>query len=98
MSFNTKNFTYVTKKFGDFIDLVNDGERLYLRSLSCDKPTELPTDITRDFPSIAADFRLPPELVLPLKNAHSSPLRISGPVVMWLHYDVSSFPVGDRCQ
>ena len=89
MDFQAKNFSYVTKTFGDFIDQASNGEKLYLRSLSSDKPSELPADITRDFPSISGDFRLPPELRLVVENAHSSPLRISGPVIMWLHYDVS---------
>lgn len=89
MDFQAKNFSYVTKTFGEFIDQASNGEKLYLRSLSSSKPSELPADITTDFPSIAADFQLPPELRLVMENAHSSPLRISGPVIMWLHYDVS---------
>jgi len=88
MNFQSKNFVYTTKPFGKFIDQVNSGGRLYLRSLSSEKPAELPADIARDFPSIASDFRLPPELALIKENAHSCPLRISGPVIMWLHYDV----------
>lgn len=88
MDFQAKNFSYITKTFGDFIDQVSNGEKLYLRSLSSSKPSELPADITRDFTSIAGDFRLPPELRLVTENIHSSPLRISGPVIMWLHYDV----------
>lgn len=71
------------------MDQIEAGEKLYLRSLSLDKPSEQPADIARDFPSLAADFRLPAELSLVTENAHSSPLRISGPVNMWLHYDVS---------
>lgn len=90
MDFQAKNFTYTTKTFGDFIDQVDRGERLYLRSLSAEKPAELSADIARDFPSISKDFQLPPELALVTENAHSCPLRISGPVIMWLHYDVSS--------
>jgi tRNA wybutosine-synthesizing protein 4 len=89
MDFRVKNFSYVTKTFGEFIDQADSGEKLYLRSLSSDKPCELPADISKDFPSIAADLQLPPELRLVVENAHSSPLRISGPVIMWLHYDVS---------
>jgi tRNA wybutosine-synthesizing protein 4 len=89
MDFRVKNYSYVTKTFGEFIDQADSGEKLYLRSLSSDKPSELPADISKDFPSIAADLQLPPELRLVVENAHSSPLRISGPVIMWLHYDVS---------
>lgn len=89
MDFNAKNFAYVTKNFGDFIDEVEKGEKLYLRSLSAVKPSEVPANIENDFTSLAQDFRLPPELEFVVKNAHSSPLRLSGPVIMWLHYDVS---------
>ncbi|ESZ94708.1 hypothetical protein SBOR_4902 [Sclerotinia borealis F-4128] len=88
MSFSSKNFTYVTKKFGDFLDEVERGSKLYLRSLSAEKASELPADIVKDYPAISADFELPSELASVKENAHSSPLRISGPVNMWLHYDV----------
>ncbi|RDW85720.1 hypothetical protein BP5796_04045 [Coleophoma crateriformis] len=88
MDFKTKNFAYVSKSFGDFIDNIESGEKLYLRSLSAEKPSELPANIENDFPTLAKDFRLPPELEFVAKNAHSSPLRLSGPVIMWLHYDV----------
>lgn len=88
MDFKAKNFSYTSKKFGDFLNNINSGERLYLRSLSSENPVELPTNFATDFPSIASDFRLPPELVFITENSHSSPLRISGPVNMWLHYDV----------
>jgi tRNA wybutosine-synthesizing protein 4 len=90
MNFQTKNFAYTTKSFGDFIDQVDTGGKLYLRSLSAERPTELPADIARDFATVANDFQLPPELALVKENAHSCPLRISGPVIMWLHYDVRS--------
>jgi tRNA wybutosine-synthesizing protein 4 len=90
MNFQSKNFSYSTTTFGKFIDQVESGEKLYLRSLSAEKPADLPADISRDFPSIANDFRLPTELALVTQNAHSCPLRISGPVIMWLHYDVNS--------
>ena len=89
MNFHLKNFAYSTKTFAEFIDQIDRGEKLYLRSLSAEKPTELPADISKDFPSIANDFRLPTALALITENAHSCPLRISGPVIMWLHYDVS---------
>ncbi|KUJ23104.1 LCM-domain-containing protein [Mollisia scopiformis] len=88
MNFTTKNFEYVPRKFGEFIDQIESGEKLYLRSLSSEKPSEKAADISQDFPTIAEDFGLPPELQMVLANAHSSPLRISGPVNMWLHYDV----------
>lgn len=88
MNFVEKNFAYKTKPFGEFIDQVVAGNRLYLRSLSSEKPSESPANISIDFPTLASDFRLPPELEFVAENMHSSPLRISGGVSMWLHYDV----------
>lgn len=88
MNFQSKNFSYVTKSFGEFVEQANNGAKLYLRSLSSENPSQLPADIDRDFPTISKDFTLPRELAEVIKNFHSSPLRISGPVTMWLHYDV----------
>jgi tRNA wybutosine-synthesizing protein 4 len=88
MNFQTKNFSYVTKEFGSFLDEVYAGGRQYLRSISSEKPTKLPSNLAVDFPELKDDFRLPAQLSLVTENAHSSPLRISGPVTMWLHYDV----------
>lgn len=73
------------------MDAVDAGDRLYLRSLSAEKPSELPADLDRDLSAIAKDFQLPAELRMVIENAHSSTLRISGPVNMWLHYDVGGF-------
>lgn len=88
MNFQTKNFTYVTKEFGTFIDEIYDGSRQYLRSISSINPSERAANLAQDFPDLQGDFRLPPELSLVSENAHSSPLRLSGPVILWLHYDV----------
>lgn len=88
MDFVSKNFEYAKISFGDFIDAITGGDRLYLRSLSVEKPSEQPADISRDFPTIGGDFHIPDALRIVIENAHSSPLRISGPVTMWLHYDV----------
>lgn len=88
MDFTTKNFRYVTTEFGDFMKRVKKGDRLYLRALS-NKPTEKPAILSEDFPSLATDFVLPPELGLVDERLFSSVLRVSGPVNMWLHYDVS---------
>jgi tRNA wybutosine-synthesizing protein 4 len=90
MDFKAKNFSYTGKTFGNFIDAIEKGEKLYLRSLSSENAKELPACLEQDYPSLAADFRLPEELEYVLNNTHSSPLRISGPVNMWLHYDVST--------
>ncbi|WEW60940.1 tRNA methyltransferase ppm2 [Emydomyces testavorans] len=88
MDFQTKNFSYIVKEFGTFLDEVYAGSRQYLRAISADKPSEQPANFHMDFPGLKDDFHLPPELSLVTENAHSSPLRISGPVILWLHYDV----------
>ncbi|GAB7362743.1 hypothetical protein MBLNU230_g3049t1 [Neophaeotheca triangularis] len=88
MDFQNKNFSYSTITASDFLDRVSNREKLYLRALSYDAPSGKPTNLATDFPSLAPDFQLPPQLSHATDNAHSSPLRISGPVNMWLHYDV----------
>ncbi|KAK9326361.1 S-adenosyl-L-methionine-dependent methyltransferase [Lipomyces orientalis] len=100
MNFQRKNFRYDVLPFGEFIDRVygvndnaNDSdELLYLRSLSALNPKSKTANIVEDFPAIATDFQLPPELRLFIGDkAFSSPLRISSPGVgMWLHYDVTA--------
>lgn len=89
MNFQSKNFAYVTKSFGAFLDEVHAGGRQYLRSISADQPSKLPASLASDFPTLQDDFRLPGYMAHVTDNVHSSPLRISGPVTMWLHYDVS---------
>jgi tRNA wybutosine-synthesizing protein 4 len=89
MNFQTKNFSYVTKDFSTFLGEVCAGGRQYLRSISSDKPTKTPANLVLDFPGLQNDFRLPPELSIASERAHSSPLRISGAINMWLHYDVN---------
>ncbi|KAK0673500.1 putative leucine carboxyl methyltransferase 2 [Cercophora samala] len=88
MDFNAKNFRYVTTGFGDLAQKIEQGGRLYLRALSQEKPTEKPSVLEDDFPSLAGDFVLPEQLALVRENLFSSVLRLSGPVNMWLHYDV----------
>ena len=88
MSFQKKNFKYVRKPFGDFLDQIAAGSKQYLRSLSSEKPSQQPAQLALDFPELASDFSIPHPLEMVARNAHSSPLRISGPVIMWLHYDV----------
>ncbi|KAL2016509.1 hypothetical protein VTK56DRAFT_3437 [Thermocarpiscus australiensis] len=88
MDFTAKNFRYVTTEFGDFARRVGMGDRLYLRALSHEKPTEKPAVLAEDFPVLAPDFVLPAQLSLVTENLFSSVLRLSGPVNMWLHYDV----------
>lgn len=88
MNFQSKNFSYTNKPFGVFLDEIEKGGRQYLRSISAEQPSKLPADLAVDFPGLSNDFELPEELGLVTDNFHSSPLRISGPVTMWLHYDV----------
>lgn len=94
MNFQSKNFAYVTELFGTFLDEVHAGGNQYLRSISMEQPSKLPADLSRDFPGLQNDFRLPESMSLVRENEHSSPLRISGPVTMWLHYDVSDVDIG----
>lgn len=86
MDFNAKNFKYATTSFGEFIMRVKEGKRQYLRALSADAPADQPANLEQDFPFLAPDFVLPDLLNICKDNVHSSVLRISGPVHMWLHY------------
>lgn len=88
MTFKNKNFQYVKKPFSEFVDGISRGSQAYLRAVSSSQPNKLPTKLEDDFPTIAGDFVLPDIFGDMLANAHSSPLRISGPVALWLHYDV----------
>ncbi len=88
MTFQDKNFHYEKRPFGAFIDGLLAGSQTYLRAVSSRHPTKQPTSLAEDFPTIAPDFKLPPALAFVDATTHSSPLRISGPVALWLHYDV----------
>lgn len=88
MTFQTKNFSYIKQAFGEFLKAAKSGEKLYLRSVASKQPAKHPTNLEKDFPAIAEDFKLPPQLARVTETMHSSPLRISGPVTLWLHYDV----------
>jgi tRNA wybutosine-synthesizing protein 4 len=88
MTFKDKNFSYVKKPFGGFLDGIVAGAQTYLRSVSSAQPNRLPTKLEDDFSNIAGDFVIPESLNVIRDSLHSSPLRISGPVALWLHYDV----------
>lgn len=104
MSFTTKNFTYEKTTFGAFIDAVSSPTSssnststptqqpgLYLRSLSTTSPAKHAANLQTDFPNLAPDFTIPPQLRFVTENLHSSPLRISSANVgMWLHFDVTA--------
>ena len=87
MNFQRKDFAYVTKPFGNFLEEVYHGGHQYLRSISPSNPSKRVANLDLDFPEIAGDFRLPPELRLVVERYHSSPLRVTGDVAMWLHVD-----------
>ena len=89
MDFLQRNFVYERMKFSNFIDDILQGSPQYLRSLSNDRPSLEPSNFASDFPELAPDFTLPEELSFVAQNMHSSTLRVSGVVNMWLHYDVS---------
>jgi len=88
MDFQRKNFAYVKKDFGDFIEDFELGCKQYLRSLASEDPTGKPANFAKDYPRLATDFRLLEGMHLATDRIHSSVLRISGFVDMWLHYDV----------
>jgi tRNA wybutosine-synthesizing protein 4 len=90
MTFGTKNFTYVKRPISTFFSNIASGSPSYLRAISSTQPNKLPTRLEDDFPAIASDFQIPGLCRGVINDAtyHSSPLRISGPVSLWLHYDV----------
>ena len=92
MDFQLKNFAYVKKSFGEFIDDFQSGCKQYLRSLASEDPTGRPANLTEDFPRLACDFCLLEEMHRATDQVHSSILRVSGSVNMWLHYDVGLYP------
>lgn len=88
MNFQKKDFKYTALPFSSFIEGVEKGDHLYLRSISAVSPNSTPAHLATDFPEIAKDFQLPEAFRFIRENIHSSPLRISGQVNMWLHYDI----------
>ena len=93
MSFQVKNFRYVTKPFQAFIDEISNSSgpkrHQYLRSLASTRPADQAANFFKDYPELAPDVVLPAELSIALERMHSSVLRVAGDVGMWLHYDVS---------
>lgn len=88
MDFIAKNFCYTTQSFEDVIRRAEAGHRVYLRSLSRERPIDQPANINLDFPGLASDFHLPDQMKSIQDSLFSSVLRVSGRVNMWLHYDV----------
>ena len=88
LSFRSKNFVYEVQSFGQFMADLAKGKHVYLRAISSSRPGKLPADLERDFPEVAVDFRIPESMHFVRDHMHSSVLRISGDIKMWLHYDV----------
>ena len=87
MSFEKKNFIIRKNTFAEFLDAIVRGEARYLRSVSS-LDRHKPANFSQDFEALNTDFILADELTIPTNKTHSSVLRISGPINMWLHYDV----------
>ncbi|RMZ88369.1 hypothetical protein DV736_g4403, partial [Chaetothyriales sp. CBS 134916] len=108
MNFTRRStFSYNTLPFHTFLALITSTSRdlqvsphMYLRSISSSPRTTV-SKLSTDWPELAPDFVLPPQLDYISARLHSSPLRISTNVSMWLHYDVmanilfhiSSYPI-----
>ena len=89
MNFLRKDFAYRNIPFHHFLSKLSDKTaHLYLRSLSNDDPSTVPASLEKDWPEIAGDFSLPGQLKAIESSVHSSPLRMSSDINMWLHYDV----------
>ena len=94
MNFTRRDtFTYNTLPFHGFLNIISSDSpdmqpHMYLRSISSDSPNSKPANLETDWPEIASDFRLAPQLFYIKERMHSSPLRISTNLSMWLHYDV----------
>ncbi|EGG11606.1 uncharacterized protein MELLADRAFT_46862 [Melampsora larici-populina 98AG31] len=92
LTWHAKNFKYTMMSFKELIDRTFGdsavpSETLYLRSLSA-SPKQ-PSDLSRDFPDLAKDFKLPEPLCgSVMGHFFSSVLRISGADMgLWAHYD-----------
>lgn len=89
MNFQRKDFAYRNLPFHHFLSkLADKSAHLYLRSLANENPSSMPANLKNDWPEFASDFTLPEQLKGIEPSIHSSPLRISSDINMWLHYDV----------
>ena len=94
MDFRTKNFQYQSLPMADLIQHVfhpRDDHQFayYLRWVGEDPRGQSKANFHLDFPSLAQDFQLPPELFFPDERFFSSVLRISSEQIrVWTHYDV----------
>lgn len=90
LSFTSKNFKYDTVPFGLFLEKAAAGSHVYMRALSTSAPSKTAANLKHDYPRLHDDFKLPNLLSFAREHEHSSILRISGDINMWLHYDVMS--------
>jgi tRNA wybutosine-synthesizing protein 4 len=96
MNFQRKDsFNYTNLPLHTFLNILASSAKapdlephMYLRSISCSSPNSKAAVLETDWPEIASDFKMPPSLSYISNNLHSSPLRISTNLSMWLHYDV----------
>lgn len=90
MNFQRKDFSYETVSFETCINHLTDPKsHIYLRSLSNTSATTKPANFFEDYPELAPDFHFPSVMSeLLSQTVHSSPLRVSNNVTMFLHYDV----------
>ena len=91
MLFESKNFVIKKNTFSELIDAIASGEKRYLRSVSSHDRYK-PADFVSDFEALASDFALTDRLHIPASQVHSKVFRVSGPINMWLHYDVGVRP------
>lgn len=89
MNFVKKDFKYTNSSFDSFLDtLQQPSSHLYLRALASSNPAQQPANLELDWPELSPDFSIPPELSSIVPQIHSSVLRVSNDINMWLHYDV----------
>ena len=89
MKFYHKNFRISRKKPKEFIDGIIKGNHEYFRAISLLNRRGA-ANFHQDFADLAQDFSMPDGFGISPNMVHSSVLRISGRVNMWLHYDVSA--------
>ena len=93
MDFRTKNFQYQSLPMADLIQHIfqpRDDHKFayYLRWVGDDRG-QTKANFHLDFPSLAQDFRLPPDIFFPEERFFSSVLRLSSDKIrVWTHYDV----------
>lgn len=89
MNFVKKDFKYTNLLFSSFLDrLQRPSSHLYLRALASANPAQQAANLELDWPELSPDFSVPANLSSIIPQTHSSVLRVSNDINMWLHYDV----------